>query len=122
MSGFTTAIGAALKAARALKAEPILYSDGNGTIPLTAAVGSTTFRQTTREGISEVQRTTDFLIDPADLCRDGIRIEPDAGHTIIRTGTGEQFEAMPINGEPCWRWSDTGQTQRRIHTQKTGDT
>lgn len=122
MSGFSTAIAAALKAARDLKAEPILYSDGNGTIPLTAAVGSTDFRQTSRDGVSEIQRTTDFLIDPADLCRGGSRIDPDAGHTITRTETGERFEAMPVGGEPCWRWSDAGQSQLRIHTQKIGDT
>ncbi len=121
MTGFANAIKAGLTAARALKSEPVSYDDGNGPIALTAAVGSTAFRQTDLNGISTLQRTVDFLIDPLDLTRDGTPIIPDAGHTLTRTDTAETHEVIPLNGEPSWRWSDAGQTQLRIHTQKTGD-
>lgn len=120
MNTFSTAIGSTLAAARSLKSEPIIYNDGDGPIPLLAAVGSTAFRQTDQSGVSTIQRTVDFLIDPLDLHRDGTSIIPDEGHVIIRAETGETHELLALNGEPCWRFSDHGQTQLRLHTQKTG--
>lgn len=103
---------------RSLKSEPIVYNDGDGPVPLLAAVGSTAFRQTDQNGIGTIQRTVDFLIDPVDLHRDGVSLTPNEGHTILRSNTGETHELLPVNGEPCWRWSDHGQTQLRLHTQK----
>lgn len=59
----------------------------------------------------------DVLIDPDTLLdSNGIRIVPSQGHKIARAG-GVVLTVQPgSTGRTCWRWSDSCETWRRVHT------
>lgn len=34
---------------------------------------------------------------------------------------GRRYEVTPLDGDACWRWTDTSRLARRIHTRDMGD-
>jgi hypothetical protein len=79
----------------------------------TATLGRTTFRFTDDYGQSVRIVSADFIISADDLPD-----EPQPGDLIERNG--QAYEVTNINGEPCWRWTDSYHGSRRIHTQHIG--
>lgn len=113
-------IAAALTKVRETCGDSITYSRGSQSLTVTEAVQSSTpFRITEVNGRSFVQRSTDWLVDVDALDILGL---PEIGDRITATinGSSKTFEVVEFNGEPCYRFSDQGRTQLRIHCQEWG--
>lgn len=62
--------------------------------------------------------TRDFLVAAEELVIGGVPVEPVIGDRIQETVAGDRitYEVVSVNNEPCFRWSDPGRTQLRIHS------
>lgn len=59
----------------------------------------------------------DVLIDPDTILDgNGVRIVPATGHTITRASGLVLAVKSSAGGQPVWRWSDSLETWRRVHT------
>ena len=66
----------------------------------------------------------DFLFPKSFLILSGRFLTPTAGHVISTLDaegdpTGDEFTVNPLFDNPPWRYSDTGQSQIRVHTKQT---
>jgi hypothetical protein len=59
----------------------------------------------------------DVLIDPDTILDgNGVRIVPVTGHVITRASGLVLAVKSSAGGQPVWRWSDSLETWRRVHT------
>lgn len=122
---FQNILAAAKGTLRALKGQFIVYDAGDFQITVTARVGKTIFRIDTGEQFNARQRTRDYLIE-VDALRHpetGERFLPAEGHRLRETRGDliSVYECLPIGTEPGWRYSDTTETEYRIHTRKVDE-
>ena len=96
---------------------------GIASAPVVAGKGTSDFVQETDDGSSASWRTDDYLIAVADYAIEGVAVKPEPGDQIEETlGTESAVsEVIKNGGEPCWRYSDRGQRQYRIHTQRISE-
>ncbi|GAA4465417.1 hypothetical protein GCM10023156_53160 [Novipirellula rosea] len=84
-----------------------------------AVVGESTFEQGDGEAMIEV-KTIDFLIEPSELKRIGIR-EPKRGDQITRK-SGEIHDTCQGSSDSVWEWSDAAnKTFVVVHTVRSGN-
>lgn len=91
-------------------AEPVTYCTADGaSLPTQATRGETT--TTARDEYGVVVRVTsrDFIFSAENL-----PLTPAYGDTI--TAGGAIFEVLAPNGGTPWRWTDSSQTAKRVHT------
>lgn len=116
MSTFADEIADALADVRAETGISATYLRGATEIDLTeVGRGTKVFRFTDEYQTTKRTETSDFFIEASQL-----DLEPTIGDRIQET-VGDQlytYELVSINNEPCFRWSDPGHTQLRIHTLK----
>lgn len=95
--------------------------NGIASAPIVATKGTSEFIRETGEGPTINWHTSDYLIAVADYVIDGVTVQPKVGDLIEETigdvVTTDQVANGP--GQQCWRYSDRGETQYRIHTQRT---
>ena len=92
-------------------------------ITVLATQGNSTYESEEAGPVMREFRTKDFLIDAdlLDLDNGAGRFEPEEGDRIEITMNGAThiYEAMrPISTEPCFRYSNAGETRVRIHTKR----
>jgi len=109
-----------LRAARTMAGVSVTYSDGAGSVSLTAVVGETDWDETDASGdvISSYQ-SRDFIFLLSDL-DDLTASLPDRGHTIV-DADGYTYTLMAPTGLKPWRWADRNRKWIRVHTKKTAD-
>jgi len=119
MSQFAAALAAGLGSIRTLAGEPITYHAGDVVVEIALATrGQTTYESESESGVVITTRGVDFLVAVADLVDDqDAPIEPAAGHWLEAAGT--VYEVLPVSDHKCYRFSDPGRTQYRIHTKQT---
>lgn len=124
---FRTAIAAGLEAIRQAQAVSVVYRDGNFRLPLVVGVGRSqqVFDDADEGNVNQYSAfDRDFLIGVADLAMDGKKIEPKAGAFIDETldeTTVQFWQIVNQDGVPPWQYSDSGQTQYRVHVVKVGE-
>lgn len=97
--------------------QSITYKRGATTIPIAGVtIGRTAYRANEKDnGRSLLIRSdADFVFAAALLDLGSGQVEPLRGDVITWNGTS--YEAMPINGEPCFRKSDQYGVRIRVHT------
>lgn len=123
MSLFQEHLTAGLSLRRSVAGERVTYQRGETTIEnVSAVIGSTPFRidnDLARHTASQIVRSVDFLIGVDALAELDSPSHPQRGDRIVRA-SGEQYDVLPINGEPEWRFVDAAQTEYRIHTKRVG--
>lgn len=83
-------------------------------------MGDSTYESDEAGPVQREWRSNDFMIN-ADRLTLGGRFEPEEGDSIEVTinGTVRTYEVMrPISTEPCFRYSNAGETRVRIHTKR----
>lgn len=103
--------------------EQVVYQVVSSSITIPATVYAGKFEVIEVDAAFPVgDEPADFIIKVCDLVIDGERIEPATGHRIILgdVSEGRVYEVMPIVGEKCWRFSDSFQTEYRIHAKYVG--
>lgn len=116
-NAFTNAIAAGLSARRAVAGQTVVYSDGSASSSVTAVRGQPNVRQAEALAARISTEYVDWMIAVADL--EDLAMPPVPGHTI--TVNGDTYKAVSFEGLPCWAFVDSGETEYRIHTVKTGD-
>lgn len=120
VSPFSTAIQAALAAARTVRGETVTYVTDSESIEISGAIrGSTAWdRSAPFNGVRVGDRSTDWLIPAADLVdSNGDQIEPARTH-VIQTEQGN-FRVMPFGTDKqLWQWHDRERSVYRIHTKE----
>ena len=116
MSKFEDRIAQQLARLRKFAGNPVVYRRGSQSATVTAVTGQTEYDATDDAGMPVAQTSRDFLIGTSDLVLGGVQIEPLAGD-VIEQADGTKNKVLPVNNH-CWKWSDTGKSQRRIHTKE----
>lgn len=103
---------------RRIRGTVVEYSCGSDVVSgLVVLVGSTAMSQETDKGAEIERRIRNYLILATELVIGGAQFKPRPGHVITEPG-GEQFEVAPMDGQPCWRWSDPYHILIRVHAQQ----
>jgi hypothetical protein len=100
--------------------EAVTYTQGATSLAgVLALVGQSEFEEVGGDGALVSRTTTDFLIAAGELSG----LTPQRGDRITRSLGNRTlvYEVLPPGGAPPWRWSDPGQTRRRIHTKLISD-
>ena len=116
MSHFEDRIARGLQRVRQFAGNQVTYRRGAQSATVTAVTGQTEFDTLDDNGMPVKQIARDFLIATSELVLGGEPVEPQAGD-LIEERDGTVNKVLPVNGH-CWKWSDTGKTQRRIHTKE----
>jgi hypothetical protein len=115
------ATSAAQAATRRLRGEAVTYRHGVITIGISNAVrGSTNWdRNAVHPNVRIGDRSTDWLIESAQLVHAGTPLEPQRDATIT-TADGTVYRVLPMGGDrQLWQWHDRdAQTTYRIHTKE----
>jgi hypothetical protein len=115
-------IAAALGTIRKLSGVPVVYSDGVFTANIAAAgVGLTEYQLDDGGEIVETWTARDYLIATSDIVLNGVPTLPKKGHTIVETinGVPVTHTVLAPAGKQVYSFSDSGETQLRVHTQET---
>lgn len=107
----------ALEVIRDVGGETITYSDGSGSVTVTAAIGRTEFETVDMSGITERVEMRDFLVIATDLVISASAVTPSRGHTI--TWGSDTYEVMSPGREPVHEHVDQHAYMFRIHTKRT---
>ena len=121
-SVFDNAISSALTLRRSFAGQTVAYSDGTNSGNVTAVRGKPNVKTADALVVTITERYVDWLIPAAELeaIDPAVSLPPQPGHTI--TANGDTFTVAYFEGLPAWSWVDSGETEYRIHTIKTGDT
>ncbi len=105
---------------RALEGVTVTYRRGEESFEVTAVIGSTKVEIADQNGRRVRVEVRDYLLASADLLIDEQPIEPQNGDVIEQTiGTNvNSYEVTPLGADDCWRFSDPGQLEYRIHTKR----
>lgn len=117
MSWFSDQIASELAVHRQHAGEPAVYRRNGVDINVTAQPTQPE-RPANEERRMVVQSdSVDFLIGRSELTHNGTEFEPTIDHTITVTigAVSLTYGVVELDGEQCWRWSDTGHSQYRIH-------
>lgn len=100
----------------------VVYKRGASTVTVQAQRGSSEAERNDTSGLVVEIEQRDYLILAADLVLGGVAVEPQRGDKIEDTdasGVTRVFEVLPLmQGEPCWRWSDSYFKKFRIHAKQ----
>jgi hypothetical protein len=95
-------------------ASPATYRrEGLADATVAVTLGTSRYDQADAAGASMGAHATDVLVAAAELAAAGFGV-PQPGDRVI-LASGVEYEALPVAGQPCWRWSDTAKTRLRIH-------
>ena len=95
------------------------YVRGESSIEdLTTTVGRSIFDEEDARGNLITVETRDYLVKTGLLLMDAMQIYPMEGDLIIETQDARAYtyRVLPIGSEPCYRFTDAGRFQLRIHT------
>lgn len=126
LSAFDRVLTAAKSVVRKVKAISIDYDAGDFVLEeITARKGATPFRIDTGEQFNMLIRSVDFIVAVDQLTNPdtGERFEPQAGHQIklTRSGIVRTYEVLPQGDEDAYRFTDSTETEWRIHTKQIGE-
>lgn len=100
----------------------VTYKRGESqSVSLTVTVGQTQFEQVDGEGGLLRWNSRDFLITAADLILSESVTLPVKDDKIVEVGADgvtRTFVVAPVEGENCYRFSDTSRTILRVHTKQ----
>lgn len=111
----------AWRALKAAQGEKVTYVSGSYSLPITLVKSRPVSSQVDGADNVGVQSTSwDWLADPAELLTATAEpLEPTRGDKII-DAAGRVYPLMPSNSGSgqVWRWSDSLETWRRLHTEE----
>jgi hypothetical protein len=113
---FSDQLAGGLAAIRSIAGDQVIYEGDAGQAIVSAVLGATRYEAEDANGVSVTAIATDFLVAVAELVIDGQPVTPAPGHRITRGA--EVYELMMLGDEPCFRFSDPGHTQYRLHTKQ----
>jgi len=120
-SAVQRATSAAQAATRRLRGQPVTYTDGDISIEITLAVRASTNwdRNAAHPNVRIGDRSTDWLIDAAELVDGDTQLEPVRDATIT-TADGTVYRVLPMGADrQLWQWHDRdARTTYRIHTKE----
>jgi hypothetical protein len=100
----------------------VTYRQGDKSVQLPAALGSTRFEVESSTGVIESVESRDFIIRRADLAVGGVALLPLEGDTILLAQgdgtTGTYQVLLPPGREQAWSFSDRHETSIRVHTKQ----
>lgn len=96
----------------------VTYRRGASSVSVQATIGTSLLSVGDGAGGTRVVRTDrDYLIAAADLVLGGVAVTPVRGDVITDAAApAGDYEVMPYEGEPCWRYADPTGYMLRIHT------
>lgn len=119
LSIFADMVSAGLDLVRGVAGECVTYDTGSHEYPINAVPADGERREDVGNRIALQSEDQDWLIGKEELTpclpQNGF---PREGH-LIRRRLGNRLLTYSITAVPdgqCWRWSDTGHTQYRIHS------
>ena len=120
MGSMDSAISAMHTALQAVAGLAVTYHRGDASVSVTATIGQTTFRFDDEVGVTRIV-TRDYLIATSALVLDGAAALPAAQDTITETrgSTVYTHTVGTPDGEPPYRFSDSGKSILRVHTIQT---
>ncbi len=121
MSPIQQAISGALGTIRAAAGVQVTITRGATTSqPITAGIGETTFDVEENGAIVETWVARDYLIAASDYVI-GSLTTPQKGDIVNETigATAKQFTALAPADKDVFAYSDTAETQIRLHTKET---
>ena len=118
---FDNAIASGLTLRRNIAGQTVAYSDGTNGGNVTAVRGKPNIRMVDALVTQITERYVDWMIQASALeaIDPAVTLPPARGHTI--TVNGDTYTVTSFEGQPAWAWVDSGETEYRIHTIKTGD-
>lgn len=116
---FSQYIAGAFAASAAIFGKRVKYTRATGGhVYLDAVQGRTTFDATDDDGVTITFVSTDFIFPACLLVIEGEQVTPNDYDEI--TTDGKTYEvARPGSGQ-SWSYSDTTETQLRVHTKLKG--
>ena len=121
MGAYQDSISGGLAAIRQAAGVSIVFRRGGAeSDPFKAKVGRTEFVQESGEQVIARIRTRDYLIGVEDYKLEDQAVTPEDDDRILETINGREceFQICSEGGEPPYVYSDTAQTQFRIHTKQ----
>lgn len=111
--GIWSGMAAALRSERGMD---VTYLRRKQSVSLVAIPARTPVR-VDPQGQSRIEsRMRDWLIVPGDLVIDEAEVLPIQGDTIT-DDSGFVWRVVDIDGEPCWRYTNSAKVQIRVHSQ-----
>lgn len=108
------------KQRKAHLAETVTYKRGAESISISATLGAMTYEVVDDHGLLVKARSSDFLIEAADLVFGGGKTEPKIGDQI-RVTSGDDtlvFEVLDLGGVGVFRYSDPYGKVLRVHAKQ----
>lgn len=119
MSRFSERITAALDRIRSEAAESVTYKRGGQSVAVDAVSGATPVESYASFDVVVDATWRDWLIKASELILGGRVVKPAIGDRITQSD-GTTWEVLPVEGQRCWRPSDSQGYQIRIHTKQIG--
>ena len=94
--------------------EAVVYNHAGTEYELNATIGRSESEAIDADGVAFIFQVTDFMIRNQD-----IDFVPVVGDFIIYNS--RKFELLPIGTEGVWRWSDSFNLTRRVHTKEVNN-
>lgn len=96
----------------------VTYTQGTGTVSVTARVGITRTEIVDQDSTTMEVQVRDWIIDVADLVISSAAVTPARGDTITETVNGlvNVYAVLPVAGEETHRYSDATGKRWRIHS------
>lgn len=116
---FAAAIAAAQRAQAHVLGGPIVYARGEASVEISATFGRSEFVVESSGSVRTEHTDRDFLFLAAALILGGAVTTPRKGDRI--TVGSEVFEALPVDGQQCFRPSDSQGLRIRVFTKKVGN-
>lgn len=122
--GFSEIFSGALATLRGVAGETVTYTRGANSVTLSASLGNSRIEIMESSGAVTVVDSRDFLIAVEDLVLNSVAVTPRTGDTITETcgGITYVYRVLDLPTDQCYRFSDVGRTQFRIHTKLVSKT
>lgn len=115
--GFSELFSGALATLRGVAGETVTYTRGVHSVELSATLGNSRIEILEASGSVTVVDARDFLIAVEDLVLNSVAVTPRPGDTIAEEcgGITYTYRVLDLPTDQCYRFSDSGRTQFRIH-------
>lgn len=123
MSAASDIFATAREQIREIFGESVTYIAGDLEIEIDEAVRVNGSRPEQIEGsVAHDHTEQEWRIAAAELVRDDVTFEPQAGHRIVWVTGGRTltYTVQPKNGQQCFDYGAGGRDQLKIYTKETG--